>query len=86
MIDENPNRKLYLRLGVSGVDACGLGKEYSLQDYGDQLMLSNFKIILVGLGNTSMYKGIVEKNREFWNCYFESAGAEVNEATDLAGY
>jgi hypothetical protein len=45
MIDENPNRKLYLRLGVSGVDACGLGKEYSLQDYGDQLMLSNFKII-----------------------------------------
>jgi hypothetical protein len=86
MIDENPNRNLPKRLGMPAVDACSLGKEYSLEDYGDQLMLSNFKIILVGLGNTAMYKGIVEKNREFWNCYFESAGAEVNEAIDLAGY
>jgi hypothetical protein len=71
---------------MSEVDACNLGKEYSLEDFGDQLMLSNFKIILVGLGNTTMYRGIVEKNRKFWNCYFESAGAEVNEAIDLAGY
>jgi hypothetical protein len=86
MIDENPNRNLPRRLGMSEVDACNLGKEYSLEDFGDQLMLSNFKIILVGLGNTTMYRGIVEKNRKFWNCYFESAGAEVNEAIDLAGY
>lgn len=86
MVDENPKRKLPSRLGFSEVDACGLGKEYSLEDYGDQSTLSNFKIILVGLGNTTIYKGIIEKNRKFWNCYFESAGAEVNEATDLAGY
>jgi hypothetical protein len=86
MIDENPNRNLPKRLEMSKVDACGLGKEYSLEDFGDQLVLSNFKIILVGLGNTTMYKGIVEQNRKFWNCYFESAGAEVNEAIDLAGY
>ena len=86
MIDENTKRKLSVRLSASGVDACSLGKEYSTEDYGDQLMLSNFKIILVGLGNTTMYKDIIEKNRKFWNCYFESAGAEVNEATDLAGY
>ncbi len=86
MIDENPNRKLSVRLGKADVDACRLGKEYSLEDYGDQLMLSNFKIVLVGLGNTTMYKGLVEKNRKFWNCYFQTAGAEVNEATDLAGY
>jgi hypothetical protein len=86
MIDENPTRKLASRLGMPGVDACSLGEEFSLEDYGDQLSLSNFKIILVGLGNTTLYKGIVEKNRKFWNCYFVAAGAEVNEATDLAGY
>jgi hypothetical protein len=86
MVDENPNRKLHSRLGMSDVDACNLGKDYSIEDYGDQLVLSNFKIILVGLGNTTIYKGIIEKNRKFWNCYFETAGAEVNEATDLAGY
>jgi hypothetical protein len=86
MIDENANRKLVNRLRGNGVDACNLGKEFSEEDYGNQLVLSNFKIILVGLGNTSMYKDIIEKNREFWNCYFEAAGAEVSEAPDLAGY
>ena len=86
MIDENANRKLNQRLGKTGVDSCSLGKEFSVEDFGDQLALSNFKIILVGLGNTTMYKDVIEKNRKFWNCYFESAGAEVEEATDLAGY
>jgi hypothetical protein len=86
LIDENPNRKLVNRLQSTDVDACALGKEFSLEDHGDQLSLSNFKIILVGLGNTSMYKEIIEKNRTFWNCYFTNAGAEVEEATDLAGY
>jgi hypothetical protein len=86
LIDENPNRKLVNRLQSNDIDACALGKEFSLEDHGDQLSLSNFKIILVGLGNTSMYKEIIEKNRKFWNCYFTAAGAEVEEATDLAGY
>lgn len=86
MIDENPNRKLSVRLRASDVDACNLGKEFSSEDYGDLAMLSNFKIILVGLGNTTIYKGIIEKNRKFWNCYFEAAGADVTEASDLAGY
>lgn len=86
MIDENPERMLHKKLALPSIDSCSLGKKYSLEDYGDQLLLSNFRVVLVGLGNTSMYKNIVESNRKFWNCYFESAGAEVNEATDLAGY
>lgn len=86
LIDENPNRKLVQRLQSIEIDACGLGKEFSMEDHGDQMSLSSFKIILVGLGNTSMYKEIIEKNRKFWNCYFTAAGAEVEEATDLAGY
>lgn len=86
MIDENPSRKLAERLNTNNVDACELGKAYSEEDYGNQMLLSNFKIILVGLGNTSMYKNIIENNRKFWNCYFETAGAEVSEAPDLAGY
>jgi hypothetical protein len=86
MIDENPSRAYLNRIKSNGVDACNLGKEFSESDYGNELSLSNFKIILVGLGNTSMYAGIIERNREFWNCYFEAAGAEVSEAPDLAGY
>ena len=86
MVDENPKRKLTKQLENVSLDACSLGKKYSLEDFGDQLPLSYFKIILVGLGNTSMYKGIIEKNRDFWNCYFKEAGAEIEEATDLAGY
>ena len=85
MVDENPKRRLAKRLS-SQVDACSLGKELSLEDFGNEASLSSFKIILVGVGNTSMYKGIVENNRKFWNCYFQAAGAEVQEATDLAGY
>jgi len=86
MVDENPKRRLSKLLGSKNLDACSLGKELSLEDFGDQSQLLNFKVILVGLGNTAMYKGIIEKNRKFWNCYFQSAGAEVEEATDLAGY
>jgi hypothetical protein len=33
-----------------------------------------------------MYKNIIENNRKFWNCYFQEAGASIEEATDLAGY
>jgi hypothetical protein len=86
MVDENPGRKYLSRLNSNGIDACELGKEFSQADYGNELSLSNFKIILVGLGNTTMYSGVIEKNRKFWNCYFEAAGAEVSEAPDLAGY
>jgi hypothetical protein len=86
MIDENPNRKLVEKLQSSGADSCVLGEEFSIEDFGNQGALSNYKIVLVGLGNTSIYNGLIEKNRKFWNCYFNSAGAEVNEATDLAGY
>lgn len=86
MVDENPNRRLFKILSEKNIDACKLGKELSIEDFGDQSQLSNFKIILVGLGNTAMYSGLIENNRKFWNCYFQSAGAEVEEATDLAGY
>jgi hypothetical protein len=86
MIDENPARELISTLRGKNLDVCNLGKQYSLEDFGDQLQLSNFKIILVGLGNTSMYKDLLEPNRKFWNCYFQEAGAEVSETTDLAGY
>ena len=86
MVDENPKRRLSKLLESKNLDSCKLGKELSIEDFGDQLQLSNFKVILVGLGNTALYKGIIDKNRKFWNCYFQAAGAEVEEATDLAGY
>jgi len=86
MVDENPKRNIFKVLGNIKIDACSLGKKLSTEDFGDQSPLSNFEIILVGLGNTAMYQGILENNRKFWNCYFENAGAEVREAPDLAGY
>lgn len=86
MVDENVKRDLPNRLANKNVDACKLGKNFSQEDFGDQLVLSEFKIVLVGIGNTSMYKNIIENNRKFWNCYFQEAGASIEEATDLAGY
>jgi hypothetical protein len=86
MIDENPKRNLPKILRDENKNACSLGKKLSVEDFGDQLELQDFKIVLVGLGNTIMYKEIIENNRKFWNCYFETAGAEVQEAIDLAGY
>ena len=86
MIDENPAREFISTLRGKNLDVCNIGKQYSREDFGDQLQLSSFKIILVGLGNTSMYMDLLEPNRKFWNCYFQEAGAEVSETTDLAGY
>jgi hypothetical protein len=40
----------------------------------------------VGLGNTKAPAAFIEKTRNYWFCYLESAGAKVNEVTDLAGY
>lgn len=86
MVDENRNRNLIQKLQNKKVDPCELGKSFSKEDYGDGYLLSDFKFVIVGLGNTSMYKNVITQNRKFWSCYFEAAGAEVEEATDLAGY
>jgi hypothetical protein len=86
MIDENPKRKLMNNLGAKNLDACILGKQYSREDFSELGQLVDIKIILVGLGNTNMYKNLIEPNRKFWNCYFQEAQAEVSETTDLAGY
>jgi hypothetical protein len=86
MIDESPKRKLMNNLGAKNLDACILGKQYSREDFSELGQLVDIKIILVGLGNTNMYKNLIEPNRKFWNCYFQEAQAEVSETTDLAGY
>ena len=86
MIDENPKRKMMQRLNEKDFDACKAGNEYSVEDFGEGQSLSNLRIVLVGLENTSMYQASIENNREFWNCYFQKAGATVKEAPDLAGY
>ena len=86
MVDENDDRKLKESLASPGIDSCKLGRQYSHEDFGDQFTLSKFKIILIGLSNTSMYGDLIKENRKFWICYFEEAGAVVEEASDLAGY
>ena len=86
MIDENPKRNLRNLLGNKKSDACAIGKQYAREDFEEPGQLYDLKIILVGLGNTSMYKDLIEPNRKFWNCYFQEAGADVSETTDLAGY
>jgi len=86
LVDENPKRNLTGLLNMKSTNPCDFGKKFSNEDFGNQMPLSNFKIILVGLANTKTKVGSIEINRKFWNCYFQSAGAEVQEATDLAGY
>lgn len=86
MVDENRNRGLIQKLKNKQTDSCHLGKIFSKEDFGDESLLSDFRFVLVGMGNTSMYKNIISETRKFWTCYFQAAGAEVEEATDLAGY
>ena len=86
MIDENPKRNLRNLLGNKKLDACAIGKQYAREDFQEPGQLYDLKIILVGLGNTSMYRDLIDPNRKFWNCYFQEAGADVSETTDLAGY
>lgn len=86
MVDENKSRGLIQKLRSQDNNACELGKSYSIEDFGDNYPLSDFRFVLVGVGNTSMYRDMISENRKFWACYFEAAGAEVEEATDLAGY
>jgi hypothetical protein len=66
-------------------DACTLGQQDAFNK-GDQLALQDFSILLVGLGNTKTPTATIEKVRSYWFCYLESAGAEVNEVSDLSGY
>jgi hypothetical protein len=66
-------------------DACTLGEQDSTKE-GDQLALQDFSILLVGLGNSKTPTATIEKVRSYWFCYLESAGAEVNEVSDLSGY
>lgn len=88
LIDTNPKNDFVNRLEAieTTKDACQLGKEDQSANPEETGSLQDFSIVLVGLGNTKAPAAFVEKTRNYWFCYLESAGAKVNEVTDLAGY
>ena len=88
LIDTNPDKDFTNKL--MSIDdpkqACELGQNDQSADPEKTGSLRDFSIVLVGLGNTKAPAAFIEKTRNYWFCYLESAGAKVNEVTDLAGY
>ena len=84
LVDEDPKKDFIQRIQGKNQDACKLGEEFSKNDFGSDSPLRGYNFILVGVGNTTY--DFIEKNQKFWNCYFTSAGADVEEVSDLAGY
>jgi hypothetical protein len=88
LIDTNPDKDFTNK--IMSIDdpkqACELGQNDQSSDPEKTGSLKDFSIVLVGLGNTKAPAAFIEKTRNYWFCYLESAGAKVNEVTDLAGY
>lgn len=88
LIDTSPDKDFSNKLkNLEGPkQACELGQNDQSNDPAETGSLRDFSIVLVGLGNTKAPAAFIEKTRNYWFCYLESAGAKVNEVTDLAAY
>jgi hypothetical protein len=88
LIDTSPDKDFSNKLVnlENPKQACELGQNDQNADPEETGSLKDFSIVLVGLGNTKTPAAFIEKTRNYWFCYLESAGAKVNEVTDLAGY
>jgi hypothetical protein len=81
MVDETPSRN-FKRL-LNEEESCELAAKDQINSNFD---LSGFEVIVVGLGNSKNSISILEKVRDYWGCFFESAGADYYEASDLSDY
>lgn len=81
MIDETSSSNFKSR--ITNLDPCEeASKDYSIQKFD----LSDFEIIAVGLANSKNELVIIEKIRQYWNCFFNEAGTVLYETSDLSGY
>ena len=57
-----------------------------IDEHGKTLPFQDLFIVLVGQGNSRADVELLNKVGKYWTCYFQSAGAEVIQTTDLNNY
>ena len=88
LIDQSPD-KVFTRIvkaSSSSDDLCSQAKQDVIDEYGKTLPFQDLFVVLVGQGNSRADVELLNKVRKYWTCYFQSAGAEVIQTTDLNNY
>ena len=88
LIDQTPKRAFVKRLqeASSSEAICALGKQDLVDEYGNTLPFEDLFVVLVGQANSKANVELLKNVRKYWTCYFQSAGAEVIQTTDLNNY
>lgn len=88
LIDQTPRRGFKERIKASSNndEICGLAKQDAIDEYGKTLPFQDLFVVLVGQGNSRADVQLLNQVRKYWTCYFQSAGAEVIQTTDLNNY
>ena len=88
LIDQSPDRAFVkmIKEGVDNDEVCTKAKQGVIDEYGKTLPFQDLLVVLVGQGNSKADIELLNKVRKYWTCYFQSAGAEVIQTTDLNNY
>jgi hypothetical protein len=88
LIDQSPDKAFtrMVKASSSGDELCSQAKQDVIDEYGKTLPFQDLFIVLVGQGNSRADVELLNKVGKYWTCYFQSAGAEVIQTTDLNNY
>jgi hypothetical protein len=88
LIDQSPDKAFtrMVKASSSSDELCSQAKQDVIDEYGKTLPFQDLFIVLVGQGNSRADVELLNKVGKYWTCYFQSAGAEVIQTTDLNNY
>lgn len=88
LIDQAPERSFVSRIKSRGSteDVCAMAKQDLNADYGKGMPFQDLLVVLVGQANSKANTQLLNKVRKYWTCYFQAAGAEIIQTTDLNNY
>ncbi len=88
LIDQTPRREFVKRIKASSSNdaICDNAKNDVIEEYGKSLPFQDLFVVLVGQSNSRADVQLLNQVRKYWTCYFQSAGAEVIQTTDLNNY
>jgi len=88
LIDQSPERSFVSRIKSSAdsQNICALAKQDLTEEYGKGMPFQDLYVVLVGQANSKANTELLNKVRKYWTCYFQAAGAEVIQTTDLNNY
>jgi len=88
LVDQSPERSFVSRIKTSNSnqDVCAMAKQDLNADYGKGMPFQDLLVVLVGQANSKADTQLLNKVRKYWTCYFQAAGAEIIQTTDLNNY